>query len=32
VPSTHGDRSGVIGSATMVLDHVLSPTAIDASR
>jgi predicted NBD/HSP70 family sugar kinase len=32
VPSTHGDRSGVIGSATMVLDHVLSPAAIDASR
>jgi len=30
VPSTHGDRSGVIGSATMVLDHVLSPAAIDA--
>jgi predicted NBD/HSP70 family sugar kinase len=24
VPSTYGDRSGVIGSATMVLDHVLS--------
>ena len=32
VPSTHGDRSGVIGSATMVLDHVLSPAAIDASQ
>jgi predicted NBD/HSP70 family sugar kinase len=32
VPSTHGDRSGVIGSATMVLDHVLSPAAIDAMR
>jgi predicted NBD/HSP70 family sugar kinase len=31
VPSTHGDRSGVIGSATMVLDHVLSPGAIDES-
>ena len=30
VPSTYGDRSGVIGSATMVLDHVLSPSAIDA--
>ena len=30
VPSTHGDRSGVIGSATMVLDHVLSAAAIDA--
>ena len=31
VPSTRGDRSGVIGSATMVLNHVLSPGAIDAS-
>jgi predicted NBD/HSP70 family sugar kinase len=31
VPSSNGDRSGVIGSATMVLDHVLSPGAIDAS-
>ena len=31
VPSTHGDRSGVIGSATMVLNHVLSPSAIEAS-
>jgi hypothetical protein len=31
VPSTYGDRSGVIGSATMVLDDVLSPAAIDAS-
>ncbi len=31
VPSTYGDRSGVIGSATLVLDHVLSPGAIDAS-
>ena len=31
VPSTHGDRSGVIGSATMVLNHVLSPGAIDAT-
>ena len=30
VPSTYGDRSGVIGSATMVLDHVLSASAIDA--
>ena len=32
VPSTYGDRSGVIGSATMVLDHVLSPAAIDRLR
>ena len=31
VPSTFGDRSGVIGSAAMVLDHVLSPTSIAAS-
>lgn len=30
VPSTHGTRSGVIGSATLVLDHVLGPGAIDA--
>jgi predicted NBD/HSP70 family sugar kinase len=30
VPSTYGDRSGVIGSATMVLNEVLSPAAIDA--
>jgi predicted NBD/HSP70 family sugar kinase len=29
VPSTYGDRSGVIGSAMLVLDHVLSPAAID---
>lgn len=27
--STHGDRSGVIGGATMVLDEVLSAEAID---
>ncbi len=29
VPTTYGDRSGVIGSATMVLDDVLSPRLID---
>ncbi|MHC9294932.1 ROK family protein [Mycobacterium sp. LTG2003] len=29
VPSTHGDRSGVIGCATMILDDVLSAEAID---
>ena len=29
VPSTYGNRSGVIGSATMVLDSVLGPRAID---
>jgi predicted NBD/HSP70 family sugar kinase len=28
-PSTFGDRSGVIGCATLVLDEVLSPAAID---
>ena len=31
VPSMYGNRSAVIGSAAMVLDHVLSPAAIDAS-
>jgi hypothetical protein len=31
VPSTYGDRAGVIGSAAMVLDRVLSPSAIDAA-
>ena len=31
VPTTYGDRSGVIGSATMVLDRVLSPSSIDES-
>jgi predicted NBD/HSP70 family sugar kinase len=30
LPSTHGDQSGVIGSAAMILDDVLSPRAIDA--
>lgn len=30
VPSTYGDRSGVIGCATMILDEVLSAEAIDA--
>lgn len=30
VPSTFGDRSGVIGGAIMVLDQVLSPGAVDA--
>jgi len=29
-PSAFGDRAGVIGSAMMVLDHVLGPDAIDA--
>jgi len=31
VPTTYGDQSGVIGSATMVLDDVLSPRLIDES-
>lgn len=31
VPTTYGDHSGVIGSATLVLDHVLSPQRIDES-
>jgi hypothetical protein len=31
VPTTYGDRSGVVGSATLVLDHVLSPRLIDAA-
>jgi predicted NBD/HSP70 family sugar kinase len=30
VPSTYGDRSGVIGGAFMALDHALSSVAIDA--
>jgi predicted NBD/HSP70 family sugar kinase len=28
--STYGDQSGVVGSAAMALDHVLSPGAIDS--
>jgi predicted NBD/HSP70 family sugar kinase len=28
-PSTHGDRSGVLGSATMILNRILSAEAID---
>jgi predicted NBD/HSP70 family sugar kinase len=31
VPSTYGDRSGVVGSATMVLNEILSADAVDAS-
>jgi predicted NBD/HSP70 family sugar kinase len=31
VPSTHGDRSAVHGSAALILDHILSPAAIDAA-
>ena len=31
LPSTHGDQSGVIGSATMILNDVLSARAVDAA-
>ena len=31
LPSTHGDQSGVIGSAAMILDDVLSARAVDAA-
>ena len=31
LPSSHGDQSGVIGSAAMILDHVLSTRAIDST-
>ncbi|WP_431232791.1 ROK family protein [Mycolicibacterium psychrotolerans] len=31
VPSTYGDRAGNIGSAMLVLEKILSPSAIDAS-
>jgi predicted NBD/HSP70 family sugar kinase len=31
VPSRLGDRAGVIGAATMVIEHVLSPDAVDRS-
>ena len=31
VPSVHRERASVIGSATMALDNVLNPNAIDAS-
>jgi hypothetical protein len=30
LPSTHGDQSGVIGSAATILDYVLSAEAVDA--
>jgi predicted NBD/HSP70 family sugar kinase len=30
LPSTFGDRAGVVGCAAMALDHVLSPAAVDA--
>ena len=31
LPSTHGEQSGVIGCAAMILDHVLSAGAVDAA-
>ena len=31
LPSTHGEQSGVIGSAALILDHVLSAGAVDAA-
>jgi hypothetical protein len=31
LPSTHGDQSGLIGSAAMILDDVLSARAVDAA-
>jgi predicted NBD/HSP70 family sugar kinase len=30
LPSTHGDRAGVVGCAALALDHVLAPVAVDA--
>ena len=30
LPSTFGDRAGIVGCASMVLDQVLSATAVDA--
>jgi len=30
LPSTYGDRAGVVGCAAMALDRVLSPAAVDA--
>ncbi len=31
VPATHGEQSGVIGCAAMILDHILSAAAIDSA-
>ena len=30
LPSTYGDRAGLVGCAVMALDHVLAPRAVDA--
>ncbi|MEP9362336.1 ROK family protein [Nocardioides sp. CN2-186] len=30
VAATHGDRAGLVGCAALALDHVLSPSAVDA--
>jgi predicted NBD/HSP70 family sugar kinase len=31
LPSTYGDRAGVVGCAALALDHVLAPDAVDAA-
>ncbi|MBI3216275.1 MAG: ROK family protein [Mycobacterium sp.] len=31
VPSSHGDRAALLGSAALILDRILSPEAIDAT-
>jgi len=30
LPSTYGDRAGLVGCAVMALDHVLAPRSVDA--
>ena len=30
LPSTYGDRAGLVGCAALALDEVLSPAAVDA--
>mgnify|MGYP003704542881 CR=1 FL=1 len=30
LPSTHGDRAGLVGCAALALDHALAPAAVDA--
>ena len=30
LPATYGDRAGVVGCAALALDHVMSPSAVDA--
>jgi hypothetical protein len=31
VRATLGDRAGIVGAAVMVIEHVLSPAAVDAA-